>query len=69
MKYVVAYLSFFDNDLQVKVVNAENWWIALEAAFPGKLEHLGDVMDVGTLEDAKEEAFNQDWLFTVCEVK
>lgn len=72
-KYAVGWINFFDNDLQIKIVEIEesgnksyDWRDALEAAFPGYAENVafaGDNMDL-----AKEEAFNQEWLFDVKEI-
>ena len=62
MTYAVAYVNFYDNDLQLKTVDvpSTDWKVALEAAFPGHAEHISD-----DLEEAKNDAFNQDWLFAV----
>jgi len=66
-KYAVAYISFFENDLQIKVVEADSWKQALAEAF-GE-DKLNSVACEATLEDAKVEAFNQAWLFSVEEIK
>ena len=62
MRYAVAYV--FDNDLKIKIVEAVGWRAALEKAFPA-LRWL-KLMD---LEKTKEEAFNNDILFDVKEIK
>ena len=64
-KFVVAYISHYDNVLEQHIVAADDWRSALEAAKPGYLEY---VKDCKTLEEAAEEAFNQDWGFHVVEV-
>jgi hypothetical protein len=63
--YAVALINFLENNLQLKVVNcAGGWKKALDMAFPGYAENLtGD-----DIEDAINDAFNQDWLFQVEEV-
>jgi len=63
MKYAVAYVNFFDNDLQLRVVKARGWKQAVSRAFDCA-QHLTSE----TLDEAKEEAFNQDWLFNVLEI-
>lgn len=60
-KYAVAFVDFFENDLQIKIVEAIDWKQALIKAF-------GIVFTSETLEKAKEEAFNQDCLFDVKEI-
>lgn len=71
MKYVVAAVSFHENELKIEIVEAENWKGALskhslftEAGNPGDVSWLGNDID-----DAKYEAFNSDILFDVLEVK
>lgn len=61
-KYAVAFVNFFDNDLKIKIVGAEDWRQALNKAFGPKY------LKSDNLVDAKEEAFNQDWLFGVVEL-
>lgn len=64
MRYAVAHMSFFDNDLKVKVVKGvANWKGALAEAFDITADDLPDAM-----EEAQEEAFNQDWLFDAVEI-
>ena len=68
--YAVALINHLNDegDLRLKVVTAGNWRNALEAAFPGYLENIGDTMDVDVLEVAKTVAHNQDWEFDVVKV-
>ncbi len=60
--FIVAFTNFFDNDLKIKIVKAKDWKAAIKDAF--NLEFESD-----DLETAKEDAFNQDVLFEVKEVK
>ena len=62
-KYAVAYILFFDNDLQLKVVEAKGWKEALNKAF----DNIGDYLP-DRIEEAKAEAFNGDWMFEVKEI-
>lgn len=71
MKYVVAAVSFFENELKIEIVEAENWKEALskhslftEAGDPGDVSWLSDDID-----NAKSDAFSGDILFDVLEVK
>jgi len=64
--YAVALISHISDDgLKIKVVTAENWWDALDTAFPKYIGNLGDLMD---LDEAKREACSQDWEFNVVEI-
>lgn len=55
-KFAVAWLSAFENEIELYIVEAENWRDALEKAKPGYIE------------SAMTEAFNQDWNFNVIEI-
>lgn len=67
-KYAVAYMNFSDNDLQIKIVNAPDWKSAAGAAFPERIDLDVTESLPDNLEAAKEEAFDQDWLFDVVEI-
>ncbi len=60
MKYAVALMTFFDNDLQIKIVDGDNWREALVKAFP-EMDWLKNT----DLTTAQEEAFNSDVLFKI----
>lgn len=71
MEYVVAAVSFHENDLKIEKVEAENWKEALskhslftEDEKPGDMSWLGS--DISA---AKFEAFNADMLFDVIEIE
>jgi len=64
-RFAVAFLNQFDNVLELKIVEANDWKSALEAAKPGYLEHI---KQFDTIEQAAEEAFNQEWNFNVVEI-
>lgn len=63
--FVVAFLSFHENVLEQKVVEATDWLDALEQAYPGVSESLC----TDSMEEAQDSAFDQDWVFSVIEVK
>ncbi len=67
---VVAYINFFDNELKMQEVIARDWKQALINAFciweqkvPPDFPHLQALPD--NMENAKVEAFNQNWQFGV----
>ena len=62
MKYAVAHIDLFEHDLKIEIVEASNWKEALEIF----VSNVNDLPD--DLKEAKEEAFNQDWMFAVKEV-
>lgn len=64
-KYAVAFINFFDNGLQLKVVEAASQKDALEAAFPGYAENVA--WDNG-VENARDQAVDQDWDFCITEL-
>jgi len=65
--YAVAHVDFMSNELEVRTARATNWKEALVNAFPLiSAEALESFPD--DLEDAKDRAFDQDWLFDVTEV-
>lgn len=70
-KFAVGYMNFFNNNLKVDIVEAENWKEALSnhSAFAGYSveENTGWLPD--DLETAKSEAFKADFLFDVVEIK
>ena len=60
MKYAIALMNFFDNDLQIKIVTGVNWKDALLRAFP-----IMEWLTSTDLVQAKEEAWDGDVLFEV----
>ena len=70
-KYAVGYISFFDNDLQVVIVEATGWKEALSKhpqcvnkdGTPGDFTWLPDDM-----KEAKDEIINADCEFDVKEI-
>lgn len=66
-KYVVAFINFFDNDLKIEFVEAENELIAL---------YIGSTLfnwempnDIASIKDFKTECFNMDCMMDVKEIK
>jgi len=62
MQYAVTYMSLFDHNMETQIVEADDWKEAFNAALPEVFLEAED------LEDAKDEAFNQDWVFEVVPV-
>jgi len=62
-KFAVAFINFFDNDLQIKIVEigSAHWKHAFVAAYPDYAEFIGNK----DMETAKDDAWNQDWAFEV----
>jgi len=63
-KYAVAFINFYDNKLRIEIVNASDWKDAFGIAFPG----YEDSISSDDIESAKQEAFNNDWMFEVVEL-
>ena len=69
MKYAVAAMNFFDNEITIKIVHADNWKDAVlqhpqyapteDTSEDEKTQFSDDI------EDAKEEAFNMKSMFDV----
>lgn len=55
-KWVVAWISFFDNDLQIQTVEATSWEDALRQVNPPVLPDDWS----GTLDEVKQLAFDCD---------
>lgn len=65
MKYAVGLLSLYEGgELEIKIVEAENWKDALDKAFPGYVENLRE----NSLVQAKDEAYDQEWYFDVVKI-
>ena len=64
IEYIVGVVNLFDNELEVKIVDADNWKEALEK-HPQFTEGVSWLPD--DLESAKAIAFNADIIFTVVE--
>jgi oligoendopeptidase F len=62
-KYAVAYINFYDNELSIKLTEANNWEEAVNKTFDLFAE-LGE--DCSTdIEEAKRQAFDADFMFEV----
>jgi len=71
MKYAVAAINFYENELTIEIVEAGNWQEALskhslftEDGNPGDISWLGNNMDY-----AKVEASNTDMAFDIIEIE
>ena len=72
MKYAVAAMNFYDNELTIKVVHAENWKDAVLQHPQYKVsdeEVDEEVYFPDNIEDAKGEAFNMDSMFDVIKLE
>lgn len=67
-RFIVGMISFYENNLHLKEVRAEDWKSALDKAFPGTLEMVQQDMGDITLDQARQNAFDQDWEFNVIEI-
>ncbi len=67
MKFAVAYINNFDNCLKQKLVEAADWRDALVKSGWANADSLTSFEGL-TMEQAQEEAFSQDWNFSVIEV-
>ena len=67
-KYAVAFISFIENDLQIEIVLTDGSWkdALVDSQFIDK--DICDTLD-DFIETAKQQAFDQDWLFEVKEIK
>jgi len=63
-RHAVAYTDFYNNDLQIKIVEASSWRKALVKAFPV----MGDFILDDDLEKAREDMFNSDVQFNVVKI-
>ena len=65
-RWAVGWTSFFDNDLTIEIIDAEDWHSAL-------LKHSKIGEDPWefplNIEEAKAEAFNGDCMFDVVEIR
>jgi hypothetical protein len=62
-KFVVAYINFFDNELKLNIIEAENWSDAIMKA------GYGDYGICNSLEETQEHFWNSDALINVLEIE
>ena len=69
MKFAVAAMNFFDNELTIKVVNADNWKDAVlqhpQYTSPDDTPEDEKTQFPDDIEDAKAFAFDMDTMFDV----
>ncbi|ACG60376.1 hypothetical protein phiPLPE_54 [Iodobacter phage PhiPLPE] len=65
-KWAVSSISFFDNELHLKIVNADSWQNALLSVggFKWIIDQAGD-----NIEQAQECACDGDMMFNVIEIQ
>ena len=72
MTYAVAAMNFYDNELKVELVEADNWKEAISKHTIFKEQPTDKTGDVSWLPDnikeAKDEAFGADIVFDVIEI-
>ena len=68
-EFAVGYLNYFDNELIIEVICAENWHSALmsHSKLKSALDDEFSLTDT-SLEDAKMQAFNCDMAIDVIEI-
>ena len=65
-KFCVAFMSEFSGKLeQYIVLEAIDWRDALDKAKPGYIENIAHY---STIEEAAQEAYDQEWYFNVIEI-
>lgn len=71
-RFAVGVINFFDNDLDIQVVEAQDWKSALgkhRAFMPYSIEEMNEMFPDDSQEKAKNEAFNMDMMIDVVEIK
>lgn len=68
-KFAVGYIDFYDNELIIEIIEAEDWYTALRSHT--KLKSLNEdecYLPSDSLEAAKDIAFNSDFMIDVVEI-
>lgn len=68
-KFAVGYIDFYDNELTIEIIEAEDWYTALNSHT--KLKSMNEdecYLSSDSLEAAKDIAFNNDFMIDVVEV-
>ena len=70
MKYAVAGMNFWDNELSIEIIEADTWKDALGKHRIFKTEEDDNGLDwlSEDVKSAKEDAFNADMAFDVVEI-
>ena len=66
-KWAVGFISFSDNELWIEIIEAESWQEALKKHKQISID--GFEFDMTSLEAAKADAFDQDAMINVVEIK
>ena len=68
-KFIVGYINFFDNNLIIEIVEAEDWHDAIfqHSKIKNGIDDRSYISNE-TLEDAKEDAFDMDMMIDVIEL-
>lgn len=66
-RYTVAYIDFFDYNLQIMITEANN---ELEALYHGYDYFVGNYLrpNISSVEDFKQEMFNEDSMMEALEI-
>ena len=67
-KFAVAYINFFDNELSVVIIEANNWRDALSERMRQLYPDSEPLSLSGSIKDEQQNAFDEDWLFDVTEI-
>jgi hypothetical protein len=62
-RFAVGFISFFDNELKIQIVEADDWYSALTKAFPQDFNWPSS-----SLANAKTYAFDCDSMIEVTEI-
>lgn len=68
-KFAVGYIDFYDNELIIEIIEAEDWYAALSSHT--KLKSMNEdecYLPSDSLETAKDIAFNSDFMIDVVEI-
>lgn len=65
-KFAVGYIDFYDNELTIEIIEAEDWYTALNSHT--KLKSDECYLSSDSLEAAKDIAFNDDFMIDVVEI-
>lgn len=68
--FAVSYMDFFNNNLITELHYADDWQdaLSLHTKVVTDSEYM-EFINAVDMEEAKEDAFNGDWLFDVVEVR
>ena len=73
MKYAVSYMNFWDNEMEIQIVEASGWKDALSKHTGFNKPEYPEDHDMSwisdDMKDAKSDMFNADMVFDVIEIE